>query len=183
MNRRDLVAEPSSQIRIRFQDCDPFGHLNNARYLDYFINAREDHLARHYGLDIYERQKKLKTNWLIAEHRIAYIAPVVLRETVVIKTCLLTYTEDSLLMEGIMSDEREARLKAILWTRFRYFSFEYMKSAKHSPDLMELFDAIALLQDHNIGTFDSRVRELRKRHQTVGAPKPTADLVSTDAQQ
>ena len=30
----------------RFSDCDPFGHLNNARYIDYFINAREDHLRR-----------------------------------------------------------------------------------------------------------------------------------------
>ena len=32
----------SSTAIIRFQDCDPYSHLNNGRYLDYFMNARED---------------------------------------------------------------------------------------------------------------------------------------------
>ncbi len=32
----------TSQAIIRFQDCDPYAHLNNGRYLDYFMNARED---------------------------------------------------------------------------------------------------------------------------------------------
>jgi len=31
-----------STYQVRFQDSDPFRHLNNARYLDYFVNARED---------------------------------------------------------------------------------------------------------------------------------------------
>ncbi|WP_192348725.1 hypothetical protein [Algoriphagus sp. Y33] len=31
---------PESNSVIRFQDYDPFNHLNNARYIDYFINAR-----------------------------------------------------------------------------------------------------------------------------------------------
>ena len=63
MNEETIVKEPTSSVIIRFQDCDPFGHLNNARYLDYFINAREDHLAEYYDLDIYERQKQLNINW------------------------------------------------------------------------------------------------------------------------
>ncbi len=29
-----------SKVLIRFSDCDPFNHLNNARYIDYFINAQ-----------------------------------------------------------------------------------------------------------------------------------------------
>ena len=32
-------------MTVRFQDCDPFGHLNNARYIDYFLNARQDQIA------------------------------------------------------------------------------------------------------------------------------------------
>ncbi len=31
-----------SKTKIRFQDCDPFNHLNNAAYINYLINARED---------------------------------------------------------------------------------------------------------------------------------------------
>jgi acyl-CoA thioester hydrolase len=161
-------------VRIRFQDCDPFGHLYNARYLDYFINAREDHLAEHCGLDIYERQRTLNKNWLITKHEIAYISPANLRETVVIKTCLLTFTEDSLLMEGVMSDETERHLKAVLWTRFRYFCFKSLKTSKHSPDLMTLFGAIALLKTRTPDRFDYRVTELRKGYQMRSLSQPTS---------
>ena len=43
----------SSTAVIRFQDCDPYAHLNNGRYLDYFMNAREDQLLKMYGFNIY----------------------------------------------------------------------------------------------------------------------------------
>jgi acyl-CoA thioester hydrolase len=35
-----LEKVPESEALIRFPDCDPFNHLNNSRYIDYFINAR-----------------------------------------------------------------------------------------------------------------------------------------------
>ena len=28
-----------SRAKVRFQDCDPFNHLNNARYIDYFLKV------------------------------------------------------------------------------------------------------------------------------------------------
>ncbi|MGB0837938.1 MAG: acyl-CoA thioesterase, partial [Flavobacteriaceae bacterium] len=40
--------------RIRFQDCDPFNHLNNGKYIDYFVNAREDHLLEFYNLNLFD---------------------------------------------------------------------------------------------------------------------------------
>ncbi len=43
---------PHSLYTIRFTDCDPFGHLNNGRYIDYLLNAREDHLKTEYGVDL-----------------------------------------------------------------------------------------------------------------------------------
>ena len=43
-----------SKTKVRFQDCDPFNHLNNAKYIDYLINAREDQLIEKFDLDIYK---------------------------------------------------------------------------------------------------------------------------------
>jgi acyl-CoA thioester hydrolase len=71
--------EPITDVTIRFQDCDPFGHLNNARYIDYFINVREDHLLEHYNLDIFERQKQSNKNWVISKTKISYLFPVLFR--------------------------------------------------------------------------------------------------------
>jgi len=42
-----------SKAKIRFQDCDPHNHLNNAQYIDYFMNAREDQLIEHFDFDIF----------------------------------------------------------------------------------------------------------------------------------
>ena len=51
-----LPKQLESTTKIRFQDCDPFRHLNNARYTDYFMNAREDQLAQFYGNWLHEGQ-------------------------------------------------------------------------------------------------------------------------------
>ena len=49
---KELPNKLQSAVKIRFQDCDPFNHLNNAAYLNYFVNAREDQISKHYGIDI-----------------------------------------------------------------------------------------------------------------------------------
>ncbi|MEM8567925.1 MAG: thioesterase family protein, partial [Bacteroidota bacterium] len=48
-----LMKTLESIHTIRFPDCDPFNHLNNARYIDYFINAREDHELQHFNFNAY----------------------------------------------------------------------------------------------------------------------------------
>lgn len=37
---RKYPKETETKAVIRFQDCDPLQHLNNAKYFDYFFNAR-----------------------------------------------------------------------------------------------------------------------------------------------
>lgn len=161
MENRNPEKEPCSEIVVRFQDCDPFGHLYNARYIDYFINAREDHLAEYYDLDIYERQKTCKENWLITKHQIAYVYPVSFREPVLIETTLLTFTEDSILMEGIMSGTGPKKLKSVIWTQFKYFSFLTRKPTRHPKDIMVLFETISRRSEVDHSDFDLRVQQLR----------------------
>ena len=92
-----LVKEPQSVITARFQDCDPFGHLNNARYIDYFLNARQDHILQHYNLRTYE--PGMSASWVVRTTQIAYLRPVVTMEEVVIRTRLVHFGESSLVME------------------------------------------------------------------------------------
>ena len=49
-----LIQTPETTHRVHFQDCDMLGQLNNARFLDYFLNAREDHTTAHYSLNMGE---------------------------------------------------------------------------------------------------------------------------------
>lgn len=155
--------EPETDVVIRFQDCDPFGHLNNARYIDYFINEREDHLSDAYDLDIYERQKRSKTNWVIAKTKIAYLSPAFFRERVLIRTRLIRYTDTSLLMEGVMTDITRKALKSVTWIEFRHFDLARKTQARHSDQLMNLFEKMAV-HGFNTSDFDARVKEVLGSH-------------------
>ena len=67
-----------SKAIIRFQDCDPFNHLNNAAYLNYFTNAREDQIKNYYDIDIYAMAKESGISWVVGSNQIAYINPAFL---------------------------------------------------------------------------------------------------------
>lgn len=69
---KELPKILESRTKIRFQDCDPFNHLNNAAYLNYFINAREDQLIINYGIDIYQMDQKEGKSWVVGSNQIAY---------------------------------------------------------------------------------------------------------------
>ena len=53
-----------SRVVIRFQDCDPLRHLNNAKYFDYFFNAREDQVPKLYGLQVMDFINAYKAAWV-----------------------------------------------------------------------------------------------------------------------
>ena len=167
INKEPINKEPITDVAIRFQDCDPFGHLNNARYIDYFINVREDHLADEYNLDIYERQKQFHTNWVVSNTKIAYISPVFFRETVSIETKLIAHTGGSLLMEGVMWDKKRYRIKSVIWIKFTHFDLANKKPVQHSDELMELFDKISI-SGIPAQNFDLRVKEMIARQATMG---------------
>lgn len=135
---------PKSFYRARLGDCDFFGHLNNARYIDYFLNAREDHLRDHYGMDL----KNLFSQgimWVVGSHEILYRRPVLYNELVCISSSLLQVTIDSIMVEMQMMDEKEKHLKSICWTNFIPVNAKTGKKESQSPAFMEF--ALNVLQE------------------------------------
>lgn len=124
--------ELKSFYTVRFSDCDPFQHLNNARYLDYMINAREDHLKEFHGLDLAEFAKQ-GIGWVVSSHEIQYIKPARYNEGICIHSRLLEASENHLLVEVRMMDMKESHNKAVLWTRFSPVSIVTGKRIPH-PD-------------------------------------------------
>ena len=78
-----------SKVLIRFSDCDPFNHLNNARYIDYFINAREDQIMANLNFNIYHYAAQHGFGWVVGKNQIAYLKPANLMENVIIDSRLL----------------------------------------------------------------------------------------------
>jgi len=144
--------------KVRFQDCDPFNHLNNSKYLEYFINVREDQIAENYDLDIFKYMKTTGLSWVVASNQISYLKPAFTMETILIESQLIQYTDNLLLVEMKMWNEDETELKAMLWVKFIHYNIQAKKVANHSEDLIKLFQSVVLPVDQTI--FENRYLEI-----------------------
>lgn len=144
--------------KVRFQDCDPFNHLNNSKYLEYFINVREDQIAEHYDLDIFKYMRSTGLSWVVASNQISYVKPAFTMETVLVESQLIQFTDNLLLVEMKMWNENETELKAILWIKFIHYDIQAKKTATHSDDLMQLFQSVVLPVDQPV--FENRFLEV-----------------------
>ena len=112
-----METNPRTFYTIRFNDCDPYGHLNNSRYIDYFLNAREDHLKEHYSIDLKEWAAK-GIGFVVSRHEIQYIRAVSYNDTVCIQSALVGYGDNYLEVEMQMYDKDGLQRKAILLSKF-----------------------------------------------------------------
>ena len=124
-----------STARIRFQDCDPFGHLNNARFIDYFLNARADQVMEYYGIDIFGGSG---FTWLVGSNQIAYFKQALLNEEVEIETQIIDFAPKRLLVEMRMYAVGKKHLKALLWVDSIPFSIKEQRVEAHRDELMEM---------------------------------------------
>ncbi|MAU00856.1 MAG: thioesterase [Anaerolineaceae bacterium] len=147
---------------IRFQDCDPFGHLNNARYVDYFMNARTDQLQAHYDFNIFAVGQEIDSNWVVSKTEIAFLLPAMLMESVRIQTQLIWTTQRKLVVEGIMLDATGRQIKSVAWVEFTFVNLANGRPASHTEELMELFHAVQVSNIYENSTFDERIAQLRQ---------------------
>lgn len=131
-----METKPSSFYTVRFNDCDPHGHLNNSNYINYFLNAREDHLKAAYGVDLREWASR-GWGFVVSHHEIQYIRAVVYNDTVSIRSALIGYGDNYLDVEMLMYDQEQQSLKAILWTRFTHINPRTGRKEDLTPEIVE----------------------------------------------
>ncbi len=157
-----LLKTVESKVKVRFPDCDPFNHLNNSKYIDYTINAREDHLLNSYGFDIYKIAQEQGISWVVGQSQVAYLAPALLMESITIETKLLLATKRTLQMEGIIYNDTKTQIKAVLWIKLVHFDLKAKQSKAHSDDFMVFFKQIENQITGGLN-FDQRVASLKKQ--------------------
>ncbi len=156
----NLPSLLSSQSIIRFQDCDPYNHLNNSRYIDYFFNAREDQVLEAYGLNIYALAHTHGIGWVVAHNQIAYIKPANLMENVRITSKIIRFESRWMDVEFIMSNGKSGELRAFMWTRFVHVDIRSASSIEHSAEFIEMFNSV--LHPVEDTDFQSRLKTVRQ---------------------
>ncbi len=158
---RDYVKQTTSKSRIRFQDCDPLCHLNNAKYFDYFFNAREDEISDLYGFNLADVFQAYRAGWVAYSQKISYVRSALPGELVTIHSRVIFADEKMAVLEYLMSDESDTKLKSVLWTTIKYIDLKAGKSTTHPPEIQGFFDKI-LYHEANYENvdFETRVKHL-----------------------
>jgi acyl-CoA thioester hydrolase len=154
-----INKHPSAVYKIRFSDCDMFGHLNNSRYLDYLIDAREDHLKEAYDFN-FETYYKNNFGWVFRGHEIVYLRPAVFNERVVIQSALFHVDLESLRVETVMMDEQRGHIKAVMHSTLIPINLKTGRKEQHDPQLMEWATSLV---DHDIaqhGNLHQRIQAM-----------------------
>ena len=139
------------------------GHLNNARYLDYFLNAREDHTTAHYALNMGELAREQHAAWVITKHHLSYLKPARQGAQVRILSQLIHFDNSNLVLEMQMRDEAGTRLLALLWSETTFVAMPAGTRTDHSNALMDLLDELDVEEvSYDPDGFDDRVKTVRQ---------------------
>ncbi|MGV3587996.1 MAG: acyl-CoA thioesterase [Adhaeribacter sp.] len=165
----ELVKVPESKLFVRFQDCDPLGHLNNVRYIEYFLNAREEHTYKYYNMSLMELARQHQANWVVSNHQIAYLKPANLGAVIYIQTRIIHFDNTTIVIEGMMFNKDKTKLKSLLWTTMRYVSLATGKPTDHPDDIMNMLE---LLDDNEImyepDGFQTRIKQITRHLKSLG---------------
>ncbi|WDP90121.1 MAG: acyl-CoA thioesterase [Desulfobacter sp.] len=158
-----MIKTMKSTKRVNFEDCDPFSHLNNANYLNYFMTAREEQLRINKVLNIFEHVQATGNGWAVISHNIRYFKPSLLGEELEIWSRMLTYDRFRNLVEFVMVCPDKKQLKSVLHSEFAYFSAKRAKPVALDDETLGLFNEIALFPGEDFSTFSisGRLKQIR----------------------
>lgn len=160
-----MQKEISNLVRVRFSDCDPIGHLNNVKYLEYMLNAREDHVESGYGFTYEEYTRKTGCTWITIQNEIAYLKEVRYNAKVVISSKTIEVGDRLSKVEILMKSEDGKTIHSILWLSVIYFNMKTRKSDLHPEDTKNLF--LKFLVNLEEKDFKSRVSYFRKQNKNA----------------
>lgn len=161
----NMEKEISTLVKVRFNDCDPIGHLNNAKYIEYMLNAREDHVEQFYGFTYEEYTRKTGCTWITIQNEIAYLREVRYNSKVQISSKTIEISDRISKVEILMKDEEGKNIHSVLWMTVIYFNMKERKSAVQLEETKDLFRKFLVNLEQK--DFKSRVEFLRRQNKQV----------------
>lgn len=161
----ELEKHPESLHRIRFKDCDPFGHLHNARYVDYVMEAREEHLRNHYTLDLQRHAEITGHGWVVRSSQQVFLRPARWNEDVWIQTAILDTTPSGMKVEAVMRSEDRSIVHAAVWMEFSYIDLKRGLPIRHEPEFREFVDSLQIEKGFRLSLPEERIKSFRSRRE------------------
>lgn len=122
-----------TQITIRFADCDPMGHTNNAKYFTYMEQARVALFRKALDVQSYEPISSELFPFILAEISCRFLKPTYVDETLIIEARVSEVKNTSFFIKYDIKDEQTGELVAT--GKSAQVSYNYdLKKASPIPD-------------------------------------------------
>jgi acyl-CoA thioester hydrolase len=136
------------------------GHLYNAKYIQYFLDVREDQVQAEYNFNPIDHLSETGRGWAVVQNQISYLRACHFNETVIIESFIRNFNSLLMEVEYTMWDVDHKIARSVLWTRFVYIEAKKHKAVAHTPELMHMFGQVVVpLGDVS---FDQRVAYYRQ---------------------
>jgi YbgC/YbaW family acyl-CoA thioester hydrolase len=153
-----MIQTMKTPKRGNFEDCDPFSHLNNTHYINYFLTAREEQLRTNGVLDIFEHVKATGNGWAVTAHNILYLKPSLLGEELEIWSRMLSFDRYKNLVEFVMICPEKNQLKSVMHSEFAYISIKKAKPVAIDDQMLNLFEQVSLFPGKEISSIEIKDR-------------------------
>ncbi|WP_320040357.1 acyl-CoA thioesterase [uncultured Desulfobacter sp.] len=153
-----MIKTMKSTKRVNFEDCDPFSHLNNANYINYFLTAREEQLRTNDVLNIFEHVKATGNGWAVTSHNILYLKPSLLGEELEIWSRMVCFDRFRNLVEFIMICPEKKQLKSVMHSEFAYIDIKKANPVPLDDQMLDLFKEVSLFPEKEIASIEIKDR-------------------------
>jgi acyl-CoA thioester hydrolase len=96
-------------IEVRYGDLDPQGHVNNARYLTYFEQARIHYVIQ---LNLWDGRSYFDIGFILADAQVTFLGPILFGQRIQIGVRVTRLGNKSLTMEYSLEDIEKEQLLA-----------------------------------------------------------------------
>jgi acyl-CoA thioester hydrolase len=128
----------SIPITVRYGDLDPQWHVNNARFLTYYEQARLSYLV-HLGL--FNGEDFFNLGMIVADVHIAYLAPIQMLEKIKVQMRVSRLGNKSMNMEFAIVNEETGEVKSTAEFVMVAYDYNAQKSVPVWPEWREKISA------------------------------------------
>lgn len=133
----DTAFKVNIPLRVRFADVDAMGHVNNAKFLTYFEEARVFYLKQVEAWDFTKPGWSGQESLIVASIKIDFVTPAYVGEDLVIGIKVSRVGNTSFDFEYQITSKQGARLVAKGLSTQVYFNYKDSKSLQISQAIKE----------------------------------------------
>ncbi len=124
-------------ITVRGFHCDLYGHVNNARYLEFLEEARWDYVAQDQSL---ARMGQVGLGFVVAAITIEYKRPVGLGEVVAVHSNMESVQSKRAIMHQEVLNQASGKTVAEAWVTFAVINLETGRAVPMSGEVRSWFE-------------------------------------------